>query len=112
MILSVTATVISTIIITTQILRVARLPGATRQPGKVVEIIIESAAFYSIASLVFIGVYNSPELVNYVELFWAASAVRFHFIHPLLINHFPEYLLPELRSSMDYATSGVRQSSP
>ena len=80
MILSVATTVVSTIIIAIQIWRVARLPGATRQPRKVVEIIIESAAFYSIASLVYIGVYNSLEFFNYAELFWMASAVRFYII--------------------------------
>jgi hypothetical protein len=77
--LSVATTIIVTILIVVRILRASRFPGVQR-PRLVLEILIESAALYSITSAVFIGFYASTqriamENVLYPETFWAAMIV-------------------------------------
>jgi hypothetical protein len=61
------------------------MPGASRQPRIAMEIIVESAALYSISALVY-----TPMLVNvslnefastyyqYADAFFASMAVEFH----------------------------------
>jgi hypothetical protein len=79
-ILSLVTTILSTLIIVIQILRVSRLPGVSRQPYTAIGIIIESAALYSVASLVYIPIstVNSNGLlmaVLYAEMFYKQAAV-------------------------------------
>ena len=81
--LSVVTTVLSTVIIVIQILRVTRMPGASHQPRIAMEIIVESAALYSISALVFtpmITSFNGPSetYILYPELFFAYMAVTSH----------------------------------
>jgi hypothetical protein len=52
-VLSVITTILSSVIIVIRILMVSRMPGASRQPRIAMEIIVESAALYSISALVY-----------------------------------------------------------
>jgi hypothetical protein len=64
---------------------VAGMAGAQGSLNKVVEIILESAALYTIASLIYIPIYatvvslqtqsNSLVYYEYAQLFWANTAV-------------------------------------
>ena len=51
--LSVVTTILSTVIITIRILSVSRMPGVSRQPSIAMEVVVESAALYSISALVY-----------------------------------------------------------
>jgi hypothetical protein len=80
--LSVATTVLSTVIIVIQILRVARMPGASRQPQIAMEIIVESAVLYSISALVYTAILAkttatsaSDTYVFYADIFFAHMAV-------------------------------------
>jgi hypothetical protein len=84
--LSVATTILSTVIIVIRILRVARMPGTSRQLQLAMEIIIESAVLYSISALVFTAILSSQATVmsssntyaSYAELFFAYMAVAPH----------------------------------
>jgi hypothetical protein len=78
--LSVASTVLSTILIVVRILYVARIPGTTRQPLTVIEIVVESAALYSISALIYIvmlyeWIANSSLMDLYGEIFCSNMAV-------------------------------------
>jgi hypothetical protein len=78
--LSVGTTTVSTIIIVTRILLVSRMPGASKQPHLAVEIIIESAALYSISALIYVSlipvsVPKNVTLLPYGEVFFTYLAV-------------------------------------
>ena len=89
--LSVATTALSTVIIVTRILMVTRMPGASRQPQIAMEIIVESAALYSISALVFTPMtasFNGPTATYYLyaESFFAYMAVASYLsYHPILI---------------------------
>jgi hypothetical protein len=83
--LSVAATLLSTMIIVVRILLVARMPGASRQPWIIMEIIVESAALYSISALVYTPMLADLSLTAslqtyylYADIFFAYMAVEFH----------------------------------
>jgi hypothetical protein len=76
--LSVATTLLCSLIIVARIFIVSRLPGATRQPIKAAEIVIESAAFYSITTLIWIPIFNTPSAVTYaiyVDVFYTLAIV-------------------------------------
>jgi hypothetical protein len=83
--LSVATTVLSTVIIVTRIMIVSRMPGASRQPqlGIAVEIIVESAALYSISAIVYTPMIADSTLTYnlYGDLFFAHMAVESHPVH-------------------------------
>jgi hypothetical protein len=89
--LSVVTTVLSTVIIVIRILKVSRLPGATHQSRMAVEIIIESAALYSISALVYVPMLSplipsATVYYKYGEIFFAYMAVESHLsYHTVLI---------------------------
>ena len=82
--LSVATTTLSTVIIVIRILMVSRMPGASRQPRVAMEIVVESAALYSISALVFTpmstSAANGPTATYglYAESFFAYMAVASH----------------------------------
>jgi hypothetical protein len=76
--LSVGTTTVSTIIIVTCIVLVPRMPGASKQLHLAAEIIIESAALYSISALIYVSFILVPvtsTLPLYGEIFFAHLAV-------------------------------------
>jgi hypothetical protein len=83
--LSVATTVVSTGVIAIRILMVSRMPGTTHQPQIALEIIVESAALYTISALVYTSmVFDvSPTALvvtylNYADIFFAYMAVECH----------------------------------
>jgi hypothetical protein len=79
--LSVATTVLSTLIISGRILKVSHMAGISSQPRTVLEIIVESAALYSIAALGFISLMgvSDPNVGTYslyMQLFFTNMAVR------------------------------------
>jgi hypothetical protein len=75
--LSVATTTLSTIIIVTRILLVSRMPGASKQPRLVAEIITESAAPYTISALIYIAMIPGDYYyIDYASAFFAYMAVR------------------------------------
>jgi hypothetical protein len=104
-ILSVITTILSTVIIVIRILMVSLMPGASRQPQVALEIIVESAALYSISALVYtlmifpgsIGV-TTATYVYYAEVFFAYMAVESHPVplHPHLLTLYHRTSLPLL----------------
>ena len=84
--LSVATTVLSTVGIVIRILKVSRMPGASRQPRIVMEIIIESAVLYSIAALAYTATLSSlvtsttasVTYALYAEVFFGYMAVESH----------------------------------
>jgi hypothetical protein len=71
------------VIIVIRILRVSRMPGASRQPQIAMEIIVESAILYSISALVYtpmISPFTAPSVTYelYAQLFFAYMAVESH----------------------------------
>jgi hypothetical protein len=81
--LSVATTVVSTLIIVFRIVQVSRFPGTQRTLHKAMEIIIESAALYSISALVYIPMIartdpNFLVYLEYADVFFANMAVRAH----------------------------------
>jgi hypothetical protein len=94
-ILSVITTISSTVIIVIRILMVSRMPGASRQPQIAMEIIVESAALYSISALVYTPMIFDESMnatnetyVYYAEVFFAYMAVESHPVplHPQLLT--------------------------
>jgi hypothetical protein len=80
--LSVGTTVLSTLIIAIQILRVPRLSISSHRPHTAAEIIVESAALYFISGLIFIPMMNliatnsaSITYILYAKLFFTHMAV-------------------------------------
>jgi hypothetical protein len=78
--LSVASTILSTILIVVRILYVARIPGTTRQPYTVIEVVVESAALYSISALIYIvmlheWIVNLSLMDLYGEIFCSNMAV-------------------------------------
>ena len=91
--LSVVTTTLSTVMIAIQILRVSRMPGASRQPRIAMEIIVESATPYSISALVYAPMIPSfltaasETYLLYAEVFFAYMAVESHHSYlPALIS--------------------------
>ena len=81
--LSFVTTVLSTVIIVIQLLMDPRMPGASHQPRIAMEIVVESAALYSISALVFTPMITSSNgLIAtyslYPDLFFAYMAVASH----------------------------------
>jgi hypothetical protein len=81
--LSVATTVLSTVIIVIRILKVSRMPGASRKPHFAIEIIIESAVLYSLSALLFTSMTatfttHSATYYLYTEAFFAYMAVESH----------------------------------
>jgi hypothetical protein len=82
-VLSVATTVVCTTFIVIRILMISRMEGATGQLSQAVNIIVESAALYTIASLVYLpfdalGNEGSPVIltyINYISLILAFIAV-------------------------------------
>jgi hypothetical protein len=81
--LSVGTTTVCTIIIITRILKVSRMPGASKKPGLAAEIIAESAVLYTVSALVYIGMISTPYYGYYAGVFFAYMAVR----SPLHLSH-------------------------
>jgi hypothetical protein len=75
--LSVATTLLCSLIIVVRIFLVSRMPGTTHQPIKAAEIVIESAAFYSITALIWIALpYASTLTYNlYVDVFYTIATV-------------------------------------
>jgi hypothetical protein len=104
--LSVVTTVLSTVIIVIRILMVARMPGASHQPRIILEIVVESAALYSISALAFtptIALFDAPTSRSgtyhlYPELFFAYMAVEYHpsYFPFTSINHPSQNFAPAL----------------
>ena len=90
--LSVSTTLVATLLITIRIFSVSRIPGASRRSLVGLEIIVESAALYSIAGLAYIafvaGVVEEKTVaslgINYVEVVFAYMAVSFQHFLPFL----------------------------
>jgi hypothetical protein len=81
--LSVVTTVLSTVIIGIRILKVSRMPGASRQPKTAMEIVVESAVLYSLSASVYILVVafakaSALTYQIYVQLFFDYMAVESH----------------------------------
>jgi hypothetical protein len=102
-ILSVITTILSTVIIVIQILMVSRMPGASHQPQIAMEIIVESAALYSISALVYTPMIFDGSIgeatgtyVYYAEVFFAYMAVESHPVppHPQLLTLYHRTLPP------------------
>ena len=92
--LSVVATILSTMIIVIQILMVSHMPGVIHQSRTAIEIVVESAALYSISALVFTPMIASSATASatyvlYADTFFAYMAVESH--HTSLLQ-FPNYL--------------------
>jgi hypothetical protein len=80
---SVATTALSTVIIAIRILMVSRMPGASRQPRIAMEIIVESAALYSISALVYTLMLANLSLnisvgtyIDYADMLFAYMAVE------------------------------------
>jgi hypothetical protein len=76
--LSVGTTIISTLIILIQILRVPKLPGSSRGLQTAAEIIVESAALYCISTIIYLVMLftdTTGTYFLYAELFFANMAV-------------------------------------
>jgi hypothetical protein len=83
--LSIGTTVLSTVIIAIRILMVSHLPGTSHQPRIAMEIIVESAALYSISAIVYtpmIGNSAAATYAMYAEIFFAYVAVESHPLCP------------------------------
>jgi hypothetical protein len=87
--------------IAVRILMVSRMPGASRQSRVAMEIIIESAALYSISALVYtpmLSSFNAPNATYYLysELFFSYMAVESHPVlpHPHLLTFYHRTLPP------------------
>jgi hypothetical protein len=65
--LSVAATVPSTLLIIVQILIVLRMPGASHRPLTALEIVVESAALYSVSALVLLALVVRSDLETYYQ---------------------------------------------
>ena len=94
--LSVATTILSTVIIAIRILTVSRMPGVSRQPSTAMEVVVESAALYSISALVY-----TPMLIHlslshlplaptatyfeYADIFFTYMTVESH--HTYLLVH-------------------------
>jgi hypothetical protein len=79
--LSIATTILSTLIITVRIVMVYRMEGVGSQPRIAVEILVESAALYFIAAIVYIPMIgpnnaNPATYTQYAEIFFANMAVR------------------------------------
>jgi hypothetical protein len=83
--LSLATTVLTSLLIVVRILRVGRIPGTTNQSRTSMEIIVESAALFTVASLVYIPILavqltkGSETAYPYVQVFWAYTAVSHSF---------------------------------
>jgi hypothetical protein len=78
--LSVATTVLCTIIIVSRIIKVWQIPGTKRKARAGVEIIVESAALYSVSALVYIpmigpGNQKVGTYIQYADVFFATMAV-------------------------------------
>jgi hypothetical protein len=79
--LSVVTAALSTVMIVIRILRVSRIPGASRQPRIAMEIVVESATLYSISALVYVVIISKTSLnvetyEMYADVFFANMAVK------------------------------------
>jgi hypothetical protein len=90
--LSVSTTLVATLLIAIRIFSVSRVPGASRRSLVGLEIIVESAALYSIAGLLYIafvaGIVEERIAaslgINYAEVVFAYMAVSFQRFFPFL----------------------------
>ena len=94
--LSVATTVLSTVIIVIQILRVSHMQGVHHQPSIAMEVIVESAALYPISALVYTPMLihlSSSQLplaptatyFEYADIFFTYMTVESH--HTYLLVH-------------------------
>jgi hypothetical protein len=65
--LPVAATVLSTLLIVWQILIVLRMPGASHRPLTALEIVVESAALYSVSALVLLALVVCSDSDTYYQ---------------------------------------------
>jgi hypothetical protein len=94
--LSVATTVLSTLIIVLRILMIWRMPGASRQPriGLALEIIVESAALYSISALVYIPMLGFLERMSavtyyhYPQIFFDYMAACSYYLYVICFSDF------------------------
>jgi hypothetical protein len=86
--LSIATTVVSTVIIVIQILMVSRMPGSSCQLTSAMEIIVESAALYSISALVYTPIVAQLSAATahvamyqlYADIFFAYMAIESSFL--------------------------------
>jgi hypothetical protein len=94
--LSVSATVLSTLIIVIRIVMVSRTPGASKEHHTAVAIVVESAALYSASALVYIPMVLHLSSIQstegetyylYGQLFFTHMAVRLSCLLCLVLAH-------------------------
>ena len=85
--LSVVTTILSTMIIVIQILMVSRMPGVIHQSRIAIEIVVESAALYSISALIFTPMIADVSLNTPVMTYYLYADVFFGYMAVSLIPY-------------------------